>query len=144
MGAPYWDSKARGVISGLTRNTGIAEIIRSTLDSIAYQTFDLINCMQKDSGRKITEIRVDGGMAENKSFIQSLSNILQIKIVLPQDKETTSLGAAYLAALSCGLLKDTNSIEKLWKSNAVIKPKVKKNEIKKKIREWHNAIEKLI
>ena len=144
LGAPHWKSEVRGAIFGLTRNTGIAEIIRSTLDSIAYQTFDLINCMQKDSGRKITEIRVDGGMAENKSFIQSLSNILQIKIVLPQDKETTSLGAAYLAALSCGLLKDTNSIEKLWKGNAVIKPKVKKNEIKKKIREWHNAIEKLI
>ena len=66
-------------------------------------------------------------MVDNKNFIQSLSNILQIKIVLPKDKETSALGAAYLAALSCGLLKDTTSIEKLWKSNAVIKPKVKKS-----------------
>ncbi|GIS78333.1 MAG: hypothetical protein CM1200mP13_16920 [Candidatus Pelagibacterales bacterium] len=117
LGAPHWKADARGAIFWvLKRNTGIAEIIKATLDSIAYQTFDLVHCMQKDSKRKIKEMRVDGGMINNNNFIQSFSNILQIKILLPKDSETTALGAAYLAALSCGILKSTTSIEKLWKS----------------------------
>ena len=144
LGAPHWKANVRGAIFGLTRNTGIPEIVKATLDSIAYQTFDLVSCMQKDSKRKIREMRVDGGMINNNSFIQSLSDILQIKIIRPKDTETTSLGAAYLAALSCGLLKNTSSIEKLWKSNRVSNPKVKKNEIKKRLEKWHHTLNKLI
>jgi glycerol kinase len=144
LGAPHWKADARGAIFGLTRNTGIAEIVKATLDSIAYQTFDLITCMQNDSKKKIKEMRVDGGMINNYNFIQSLSNILQIKIILPKDSETTALGAAYLAALSCGLLNSTTSIEKLWKSNKIVKPKIKKNKINKMIQKWHYAINKLI
>ena len=144
LGAPHWKADARGAIFGLTRNTGIAEIVKATLDSIAYQTFDLVRCMQKDSKRKIKEMRVDGGMINNNNFIQSLSNILQIKIILPKDSETTALGAAYLAALSCGLLKSTTSIEKLWKSNKIVKSRIKKNKINKMIQKWHYAVNKLI
>ena len=144
LGAPHWKADARGAIFGLTRNTGIAEIVKATLDSIAYQTFDLVRCMQKDSKRKIKEMRVDGGMINNNNFIQSLSNILQIKIILPKDSETTALGAAYLAALSCGLLKSTTSIEKLWKSNKIVKSRIKKNKINKMIQKWHHAVNKLI
>ena len=144
LGAPHWKADARGAIFGLTRNTGIAEIVKATLDSIAYQTFDLVRCMQKDSKRKIKEMRVDGGMINNNNFIQSLSNILQIKIILPKDSETTALGAAYLAALSCGLLKNTTSIEKLWKSNKIVKSRIKKNKINKMIQKWHYAVNKLI
>jgi len=144
LGAPHWKADARGAIFGLTRNTGIAEIVKATLDSIAYQTFDLVSCMQKDSKRKIKEMRVDGGMINNNNFIQSLSNILQIKIILPRDSETTALGAAYLAALSCGLLKSTNSIEKLWKSNKVVKSKIKKNKMNKMIKKWHHIVNTLV
>jgi len=144
LGAPHWKADARGAIFGLTRNTGIAEIVKATLDSIAYQTFDLVRCMQKDSNKKIKEMRVDGGMINNNNFIQSLSNILQIKIILPKDSETTALGAAYLAALSCGLLKSTTSIEKLWKSNKIVKSRIKKNKINKMIQKWHHAVNKLI
>ena len=144
LGAPHWKADARGAIFGLTRNTGIAEIVKATLDSIAYQTFDLVCCMQKDSKRKIKEMRVDGGMVNNNNFIQSLSNILQIKIILPKDSETTALGAAYLAALSCGLLKSTTSIEKLWKSNKIVKSRIKKNKINKMLQKWHYAVNKLI
>ena len=144
LGAPHWKADVRGAIFGLTRNTGIPEIIKATLDSIAFQTLDLVNCMQIDSKRKIKEMRVDGGMINNSNFIQSLSNILQINIICPKDIETTSLGAAYLAALSCKLLKNTTSIEKLWKSNKIIKPKIKKNKINKMIKEWQNASNKLI
>ena len=78
------------------------------------------------------------------NFIQSLSNILQIKILLPKDSETTALGAAYLAALSCGLLKSTTSIEKLWKSNKSVKSIIKKNKINKMIQKWHHAVNKLV
>ena len=139
LGAPHWKADARGAIFGLTRNTGIAEIIKATIDSIAYQTFDLISCMQKDSKRKIKEMRVDGGMINNNNFVQSLSNILQIKIILPKDSETTALGAAYLAALSCGLLKSTTSIEKMWESDKIIKSR-----INKMIQKWHHAVNKLL
>ena len=144
LGAPHWKADVRGAIFGLTRNTGIAEIVKATLDSIAYQTFDLISCMQKDSRRKIREMRVDGGMINNNNFIQSLSNILQIKVIQPKNSETTALGAAYLAALSCGILKNTASIEKLWKSNIIVKPKIKKNKINQMIQNWHHAVAKLI
>ena len=144
LGAPHWKAEVRGAIFGLTRNTGIAEIVKATLDSIAYQTFDLVSCMQIDSKRKIKEMRVDGGMINNNNFIQSLSNILQIKIILPKDNETTALGAAYLAALSCGLLKSTTSIEKLWKSNKIVKPEIKKNKINKMIQKWHYAVNQLV
>jgi glycerol kinase len=144
LGAPHWKPDARGAIFGITRNTGIAEIVKATLDSIAYQTFDLVLCMQKDSKRKIKEMRVDGGMINNNNFIQSLSNILQIKIILPKDSETTALGAAYLAALSCGLLKSITSIEKLWESNKIVKSRIKKNKINKMIQKWHHAVNKLV
>ena len=144
LGAPHWKTDVRGAIFGLTRNTGIPEIVKATLDSIAYQTFDLVSCMQKDSKRKIKEMRVDGGMIKNNNFIQSLSNILQIKIILPKDSETTALGAAYLAALSCGLLKKTTSIEKLWRRNKIIKSRIRKNKINNMIQKWHYAVNKLI
>jgi len=144
LGAPHWKPNVRGAIFGLTRNTSIMDIIKATIDSIAYQTFDLVRCMEKDSKKKIREMRVDGGMINNSTFVQSLANILQIKIICPKDSETTALGAAYLAGLSCGLLKNTNSIERLWKSNKVVMPKAKKNKINKMIRRWHHTIKKLI
>ena len=125
-------------------NTSIAEIVKATLDSLSYQTLDLIESMEKDSKIKIKEIRVDGGMIYNNNFIQSLSNITQIKIIRPSNIETTSLGVAYLAGLQAGILKNTSQIEKLWKSKKNFKPKINKKDIDKKVIKWKKTISLLI
>ncbi len=144
LGAPHWQPNVRGAIFGLTRNTSISEIVKSTLDSLAFQTNDLIEAMQKDSKINIKEIRVDGGMISNNNFIQSLSNITQKKIIKPSNIETTSLGAAYLAAIQSGILKNTLQIEKLWKKNKFYFPKIKKNEINIQISKWKKIVKHLI
>ena len=136
LGAPHWNPNARGSFFGLTRNTSKEDIIRATLDSLSFQTYELIECMQKDSKIKINEIKVDGGMINNKSFIQSLSDITQIKIIKPKNSETTSLGAAFLAAIQSGIIRDTIDIKKLWKKDSITMPKIKKNQAKSKIKKW--------
>ena len=144
LGAPHWKPNVRGCIFGLTRNTAIPDIIKATLDSLAFQTLDLIEGMQKDSLIKIKEMRVDGGMVANDNFIQSLANILQIKIIRPSNIETTCLGVAYLAALNVGLIKDTHNISKLCKSSKIYKPKIKNFIIKKQVKKWKETVSFLI
>ena len=144
LGAPHWQPTVRGAIFGLTRNTSIPEIVKATLDSLSFQTLDLIESMQKDANIKIKEIRVDGGMIKNNNFIQSLSNVTQANIIKPKNIETTSLGAAYLAGLQAGIIKNTQQIEKLWKTNKIFKPKISKNIIKEQIRKWRGAVALLI
>ena len=94
LGAPHWEPNTRGAIFGLPRNTSQADIIKATLDSLSFQTLDLIESMERDAKIKITEIRVDGGMINNNNFLQSLSDVTQVKIIKPENTETTSLGAA--------------------------------------------------
>jgi len=106
------------------------------LDSLSFQTYELIECMEKDSKTKISEIRVDGGMVKNNSFLQSLANVSQIKIIRPSNIETTSLGAAYLTAIQSGYLKNTNQINKLWKKNKTIKAKISKSISTSNIVKW--------
>lgn len=144
LGAPHWKPNVRGGIFGLTRNTTIPDIVKATLDSLAFQTLDLIEGMQKDSLITIKEMRVDGGMVANDNFIQSLSNILQIKIIKPSNIETTGLGVAYLAALNAGLIKDTHKISKLWKSSKVYKPKIDNFIIEKQVKKWKETVSFLI
>jgi len=144
LGAPHWQPTVRGAIFGLTRNTSIAEIVKATLDSLSFQTLDLIESMQKDAKIKIKEIRVDGGMINNNNFIQSLSNVTQANIIKPKNIETTSLGAAYLAGLQAGIMKNTQQIEKLWKKNKIFIPKISKNKIREQIRKWRKVITLLI
>jgi len=144
LGAPHWKPKAKGAIFGLTRNTSKADIVRATLDSLSFQTLDLIESMEKDAKINITEIRVDGGMIANNNFLQSLSNITQVKIVRPKNIETTSLGVAYLAGLNVGLIKNMNEIKKFWKKNKEIKPKIAKKLIQKDINKWKKTIKNLI
>ena len=144
IGAPHWRPDVRGAIFGLTRNSSISEIVKATLDSISYQTYDLIESMQKDAKTKIREIRVDGGMINNNNFIQSLSNITQVKIIKPTNIETTSLGVAYLAALEIGIIKNRLQIEKLWKADRIYKPKISKNRINKQINNWKKTVKLLI
>ena len=144
LGAPHWQPHTRGAIFGLTRNTSQADIIRGTLDSLAFQTLDLIESMEKDAKIAISEIRVDGGMINNNSFLQSLSNITQVKIIKPKNIETTSLGVAYLAGLNAGLIKDINEITKLWKKSKIAKPKVSKKLVQKEIKNWKKTVKNLI
>ncbi len=141
LGAPYWNPNARGSFFGLTRNTSKEDIIKATLDSISYQTFELIECMEKDSSIKIKEIKVDGGMVNNNSFLQSLSNITQIKITRPKNTETTSLGAAFLAGLQSGIINNTNDIKNLWKKSSSLSPTIKKDEAKSNIKKWKKVFE---
>ena len=124
LGAPHWNSEVRGAIFGITRNTSISDIVKATIQSIAFQTFDLIKCMEKDSHKKIYEMYIDGGMIKNNNFVQFLSDILQIKIICPKNIETTALGAAFLAGLSAGIIKNLKEIEKLRKVKSKYSPKV--------------------
>jgi glycerol kinase len=140
LGAPHWKPNARGIIIGITRNTSIPDMVKATIDSITFQTYDLVSAMEKDSASNIKEMRVDGGMVTNNNFIQSLSNTLQKKIIKPKNIETTSLGVAYLAALSCGLLKNTSAITSLWESSKIFKPKIKKSLMTNKINEWQKIV----
>ena len=144
LGAPHWQPHTRGAIFGLTRNTSQADIVKATLDSLSFQTLDLIESMEKDAKIKIKEIRVDGGMINNNSFLQSLSNITQIKIIKPENIETTSLGVAYLAGLNAGLIKDINEITKLWKKSKIAKPKSSKKIIQEEIKTWKKTVKNLI
>ncbi len=140
LGAPYWNFNARGTFFGITRNTSKEDIIKATIDSLSYQTYELIECMEKDSKTKINEIKVDGGMVKNNNFIQSLSNITQIKIIRPKNIETTSLGAAYLAGLQSGMIKNTKQILKFWEKDKVSKSKISKNKSISNINKWKSAI----
>ncbi len=144
LGAPYWDGEARGAIFGMTRNTGIADFVKAAIDSIAYQTKDLIVAMEKDSGLKISNIKVDGGMVKNEQFLQFLSNILISKCDRPKIIETTALGAAYLSGLTSGLLKDISEISKKWQSDKVFHPKLHKKEVKYLHQGWLKAVKKTI
>ena len=144
LGAPHWQPNTRGAIFGLTRNTSQADIIRATLDSLSFQTLDLIESMEKDAKIKITEIRVDGGMIKNNNFLQSLSDITQVRIIKPENIETTSLGAAYLAGLNAGLIKNVNEITKFWQKSKVAKPKASKKIIQKEIKTWRKTVKNLI
>ncbi len=130
LGAPYWDGEARGSIFGLTRNSGIPEMVKAAIDSVAYQTKDLLLAMEKDSGLKIKVIRVDGGMVKNESFLQFLSSLLQINVDRPTIIETTALGAAYLAGYQAGIFKEMEEISSKWKSEKVFVQKLHKKEVK--------------
>ncbi len=140
LGAPYWNPNARGTFFGITRNTSKEDIIKATLDSLSFQTCELIECMEKDSKTKISEIRVDGGMVKNNSFLQSLANISQIKIIRPSNVETTSLGAAYLTAIQSGYLKNTSQISKLWKKDKTVKANISKSMSTFSISKWKSII----
>ena len=143
LGAPHWDSKARGVLSGLTRNTGPKEIIRAIIESTAYQSYDLFNAMKKD-GLKPKIIKVDGGMVKNNWFLQFLSDVINIKVYRSQIEETTALGAAFMAGLQLGVFKSLNDISKKWKLNRKFIPKMKSHERLNLLKGWSQAIRKTL
>jgi glycerol kinase len=118
LGAPYWDANARGAILGLSRDSGIEDIVTATLQSIAYQTLDLVNAMS-DDGLRPSTIRVDGGMVGNNWFLQFLADMLGLTVERPANVESTALGAAYIAGLQCGVFDSTDTISSLWSSDRV-------------------------
>ncbi len=114
LGAPYWDPEARGALFGLTRDTGIKDIVTAGLQSVAYQTKDLIHAMEGDGAGKPTTLRVDGGMVANNWVVQFLSDVLNVNVDRPAIIETTALGAAYLAGLQVGIYQSLEEIAGLW------------------------------
>jgi glycerol kinase len=142
LGAPYWDMYARGTITGITRGTTKAHIIRATLESLAYQTKDVMSCMEKDSGLKIRSMKVDGKATENNFLMQFQSDILPVKILRPSILDTTALGAAYLAGLGVGFWKSQAELKKLWKINKVFIPKMPSKQRDTLYKEWKKAVEK--
>ena len=143
LGAPYWDPKARGVLSGITRNTGYEQIVRATLESSAYQSNDLIYAMKKD-GIKPNIIRIDGGMSKNNWLVQFLSDIINLKVDTSKIEETTALGAAYMAGLQKGIYKSLYDISKNWKVKKRFYPKIKNSIRQKLLLEWSKAIKKAL
>jgi glycerol kinase len=140
LGAPHWDSGARGTITGMTLGTTREHIVRATLESIAYQTRELIDCMQADSGKRLEELRVDGGAAANDFLMQFQADILGTRIVRPADTETTALGAAYLAGLATGIWKNTDELESMWAREKVFEPNMDAGRREELFAGWRQAV----
>ena len=140
LGAPYWDPEARGTIVGLTRGSTAGHIARAALQSIAYQTMDVLKAMEADAGMPIRELRVDGGATANNLLMQFQANLLNCKVIRPNVVETTALGAAYLAGLAVGYWKNVEEIQKLWQSEKEFIPVTDSPEIQKGIAGWKRAI----
>jgi glycerol kinase len=142
LGAPYWDPNARGAIFGLTRDTGIKEIVTAGLQSVCYQTKDLQKAMEKDGLRPIT-LRVDGGMVANNWVLQFLADILGARVDRPALVETTALGAAYLAGLQAGVFKSLDDLSSMWRCDRSFEPLMTKTQRDKLYEGWITAIRKL-
>jgi len=115
LGAPYWDSAVRGTVVGLTRGTSKAHFVRAALESIAYQSMDLFEAMEKDSGRTLSCIKADGGASQNSFLMQFQADITGTRVILPEVTETTALGAAYLAGLATGYWNGLDEVRKNWR-----------------------------
>ncbi len=140
MGAPYWNQYARGTIVGVTRGCKKEHFIRAALESIAYQSADLIRAMEEDAGRRLTELRVDGGASANNFLLQFQSDIIGAKVLRPECVETTALGAAYLAGLAVGYWKDKEEIQANWQLGRTFEPAMSEEESAKLRRGWKRAI----
>jgi glycerol kinase len=141
LGAPHWNARARGTLFGITRGTTSAHIARAALDSIAYQSRDVLKAMEADLGGKIAELRVDGGAVANNLLMQFQSDILGVDVVRPHITETTALGAAYLAGLAVGYWKDVSEIQNQWKLEHRFTPALASREAQARMQGWQRAID---
>lgn len=141
LGTPYWDPDARGAIFGLTRGTEKEHFIRATLESLAYQTKDVLDAMEKDAGIPVKRLRADGGAVDNSFLMQFQSDMLQSEVELSELKETTALGAAYLAGLSTGFFKDCDEITTMWRSRQVFAPEMDPGKRDRLYGGWQKAVE---
>ncbi len=140
LGAPYWDMYARGTIVGITRGTKPEHIIRAAQESIAYQSADLVTAMEKDTGTTLTELKVDGGASRDAFLMQFQADILGRQVRRPMIRETTALGAAYLAGLAVGVWRDQEEICRLWHCDSTFAPKMPEPERQKLLRGWSRAV----
>ena len=140
LGAPYWDMYARGAIVGITRGTTQNHIIRAAEESIAYQSYDLVHAMELDVGQPITALKVDGGASRDQFLMQFQADILNKTVLRPAIRETTALGAAYLAGLATGVWKDRGEIRSLWHCNMTFTPNMEAPEREKLLAGWHKAV----
>ncbi len=142
LGAPHWDSYARGSVFGLTRGSNKNHLIRATLESIAFQTLDLVEAMSADTGTPLTFLKVDGGACANNFLMQFLADILNIEVIRPKVIETTSLGAAYLAGLATGFWQNKDDVSSNSLIDRIFKPDMENADRLKKIQKWHKAVER--
>ena len=140
LGAPYWDMYARGAIVGITRGTTQNHIIRAAEESIAYQSYDLVHAMELDVGQPITALKVDGGASRDQFLMQFQADILNKTVLRPAIRETTALGAAYLAGLATGVWKDRGEIRSLWHCNMTFAPQMDEAERTRLLAGWHKAV----
>ena len=140
LGAPYWDPFARGSITGLTRGVNKNHIIRAALESIAFQSRDLLLAMEQDMGQRLRSLRVDGGASGNNFLMQFQADIMQASVIRPSCIETTALGAAYLAGLYCGFYRSMESLEAMHHVEMEFFPKMIREEREKKLDEWKKAL----
>lgn len=140
LGAPYWDSGARGILTGLTRGATKAHIVRAALESMAFQTRDLVAAMESDSGEELKELRVDGGASANNLLMQIQADLLGKPIVRPADVETTALGAAYLAGLATGVFADLATLERFWQVERRFEPQMPTDRREESFHGWKAAV----
>ena len=138
--APYWKSDARGVIAGLTHYVNKGHFARAILESTAFQTADILNAIEKDSGIKFKSLKVDGGMTVNELLMQFQADIINVKVIRPRVTETTVLGASYAAGLAVGFWKDTDELKKNWKAGGEFVPRMKKEEREFLMKNWQKAV----
>lgn len=144
LGAPYWDQNARGSIHGITRGTTSAHLVRAALEAICYQTCDVFEAMQTDSGLQVGSLKVDGGSASNDFLCQFQADMLGIDVIRPKTVETTSLGAAYLAGLALGYWKDADDIRRCWHEDRVFKPAMPRAQAAEFYAAWQNAVHRTL
>jgi glycerol kinase len=142
LGAPYWDPYARGAIAGLTRGSSQAHIVRAALESVAFQTQDVLDAMQRDAGLTIRDLRVDGGMTGNDFLLQFQADISDLRITRPVVTQTTALGASYLAGLATGFWSGLPEIAALWRADAVFEPAMPGDRRRRLRRDWQRAVER--
>ena len=143
LGAPHWNANSRGVLSGITRDTSPKEIIRATIEAVAYQTYDLFEAMKQD-GLRPKIVKVDGGMVMNNWFSQFLSDVVDVKVLRPKVQETTAAGAAFMAGLKIGVYKSLKDISKNWHLDKKFSPKMSSNFRKTLIKGWSTAIKRTL
>ena len=142
LGAPYWDPHARGTIVGLTRGTSKAHIARAALESIAYQSAEVLEAMQKDSGERLAELRVDGGASANDLLMQFQADLLGVPVVRPKVLETTALGAAYLAGLTVNVWKSREDLASRWQMDRRFEPRMDPSEAQSRLARWREAVQR--
>jgi glycerol kinase len=140
LGAPYWDPYARGTLVGLTRGANKYHVVRATLESLAYQSYDVLKAMEEDSGIRLTALKVDGGACANDFLMQFQSDLMDVSVKRPVTIETTSLGAAYLAGLAAGYWKGKEDVLDNWQVETTFQPKMEAETRTELLRGWQKAV----